>query len=120
MTAAPGNRGRFAFAPTLRLMLRSSCEPWRWLHGLFHRHKTGARHMSAAYLKAPEALRSTQIPFWCAGKVGFDSAVLAYIAATRSRDKRREHYRCGSCGKFHIGEVGGKSTSHASAIGLIR
>lgn len=76
--------------------------------------------MSAAYLKAPEALRSTQIPFWCAGKVGFDSAVLAYIAATRSRDKRREHYRCGSCGKFHIGEVGGKSTSHASAIGLIR
>ncbi len=76
--------------------------------------------MSAAYLKAPWALPSTQIPFWCAGKVAFDSAILAHAAAIRRRDCPREHYRCRGCGKFHVGSLGNGSVTNASAIGLIR
>lgn len=76
--------------------------------------------MSAAYLKAPEALRSIRISFWCDGKEAFESAVLAFAAATRRRDCPREHYRCLTCGKFHVGAAGSNSVSHASSLGLIR
>lgn len=76
--------------------------------------------MPAAYLKAPETLPSTQIQFWCWGKERFESAVLAWTAANRRRDRPRQHYLCKSCGGFHVGTVGGASVRDAAGLGLIR
>lgn len=40
----------------------------------------------------------------CAGKVKFESAVLAHRAARRARlTKVRTAYRCPHCGRWHIG-----------------
>lgn len=102
------------------MMLRLSCEPARDWPGDLTAVERVPVPMSAAYLKAPEALPSTQIPYWCAGKQSFDSPVHAHLASGRRRDCPREHYRCRSCGKFHVGTAGGGSTMLASALGLIR
>lgn len=62
--------------------------------------------MPTACLKAPGALLSTQIPFWRAGKVRFESAVLAFAATTR--------------GALHIGGGERAIASKAVAWMLVR
>jgi hypothetical protein len=60
--------------------------------------------MPPAYLRGPtDVLPSVQIPYWCAGKESFDSAVLASEVARRSGKGPREHYWCRSCGSYHVG-----------------
>ena len=76
--------------------------------------------MPAAYLKAPEVLPSVQIPYWCMGKVRFDFPALAWQAAQRNRELRREHYLCRTCGGYHIGTQHGEAAPKASRAGLVR
>lgn len=76
--------------------------------------------MPAAYLKAPEAIPTNRIPYWCAGRVRFESAVLAYQVASRRPDKHREHYVCSACGGFHLGTQHGATTSRKMTRELVR
>ena len=46
----------------------------------------------------------------CEGKVRFDSALLAAKVAQRHREDRRQAYRCGVCGGWHLGTA--KRTVH--------
>lgn len=71
--------------------------------------------MGAAYLKAPPVLPSVRIPYWCAGKEAFESAVLAADIAARCRAEAREIYRCRTCGSFHIGSQRSRHRPAASA-----
>jgi hypothetical protein len=70
--------------------------------------------MPPAYLKGPPGvLPSTNIAYWCAGKERFESPLLAAQVAARAEDKRRDPYRCRSCGGWHIG--GGASKAHVAS-----
>ena len=46
----------------------------------------------------------------CAGKVRFESAVLAAKVIQRHREDRRKAYRCVTCGGWHLGTA--KRTVH--------
>jgi hypothetical protein len=46
----------------------------------------------------------------CAGKVRFDSALLAAKVVQRHREDRRKAYRCDVCGGWHLGTA--KRTVH--------
>lgn len=66
--------------------------------------------MGAAYLQGPEAARqASDSAFWCVGKERFASAVQA-VAVTRRHGRRypAEHYRCVTCGLWHLGRPAAK------------
>lgn len=77
--------------------------------------------MGAAYLVSAPVLPTIRIPYWCAGKHPFESAVLAAEVAARSNRGVRCSYRCTHCGYFHVG-AGHKGvlSSKAAVKELIR
>lgn len=81
--------------------------------------------MPPAYLKAPPAVTPNRpVRWWCDGKATFDSALLAMEVAARSKTKgNRCIYRCGTCGRFHVGGETDRfaaTTSKAAKAALIR
>ena len=77
--------------------------------------------MPPAYLKSLPVLPSVAIPYWCAGKEQFESAVIAAEVAGRDGKKHRDIYRCRLCGTFHLGSSRNKPrASKAAAAELIR
>jgi len=66
--------------------------------------------VSAAYLKSAPVLPTVHVPYWCAGKQRFESAVLATQVAARAKREPREIYLCRSCGTYHIGRQNSAST----------
>ena len=61
--------------------------------------------MPPAYLKGPAGpLSGARVP-GCEGKIAFTSAGLAVAAAKRK--EARKHYRCTTCGLWHVGTLCG-------------